>query len=199
MANPYKGQGKSTAVSKFGAMGLPKGKAKHSDASDADQVERIMGRSSGGRLDKFARGGRTKATSVNVIVQPPQQQQPQPQPQPMAPPMPMPPPGPPPAPGAPPMGGAPMPGGLLNPAGGAPPPPMGGMPMMRKDGGRIGNKPKYITGIPTKNSLGKWAEKARKNSYHRKDGGRIGGGYPLDSGGAESGVGRLEKAGKDPQ
>ncbi len=194
MANPFKDKGKSTAESKFGNMGLPKGKAKHKDSADAEQVERIMGRASGGRLDKFARGGRTKPTSVNVVIQQPQQQQPQAMPMPMAPPMPAPPPsaGPPPGP---PSGAPPMPGGLLNPTGTPPVPPMGGMPpMMRKDGGRIG--PKYISGLEGNNSLRRWAKYARDNSYHRKDGGRT---YPLDSGGAESGVGRLEKIGKDPQ
>lgn len=189
--NPYKGRGKSTAESKFGAMGLPKGRGKHQNEADADQVERIIGRASGGRLDKFARGGRTKATSVNVVIQPPQQQQQPQSPTPMQPAMPMPPP-PPPNAGPPPPGGPPMPGGLLNPVGAPqmppPMPPMGGpSPMQLARGGRA----KYITGIPTKNSLGKWADKVRKNSYHRKDGG----GIPTE-GGAETGVGRLEKAGK---
>jgi hypothetical protein len=202
MANPYSGRGKSTAESKFGHMGLPKGKAKHKDSADAEQVERIIGRSSGGRLDKFARGGRTKATSVNVVIQPPQQQQPQAMPMPMRPPMPAPsgpPPGGPPggAPGG--VPGAAPPSGLLGPVGAQPPPPqMPQMPpgMQLARGGKVG---KYIGGEPSDSKLKQWAKYARKNSYHRKDGGRISGKYPLDSGGAESGVGRLEKAGKDPQ
>lgn len=122
----------------------------------------------------YARGGRTKATSVNVVIQPPQQQQ---QPQ-MPPPMPRPPTPMPPPPGGP-MGGmmpppppaAPAGGGLLSPAGGGAPSAQPGMPSMmpRKDGGRI----------------------IKVKAHTRKAGGRI----PTE-GGAETGVGRLEKAGK---
>jgi hypothetical protein len=188
MANPFQSKNKSTAREKFSKMGLPMGKAKHQNSPDSDQVERIIGRESGGRVDKFARGGRTKGPSkVNIVIQsgapPPQPGLAGPAPTPM----PMPPPAPAAAPA--PQGGggqAPAPGPKLPTAPGM---PMGGAPggpMMRKSGGRVG----YIGGVPTDNRLKQWAAKARANSYQRKTGGRI-----PDTGGAESGVGRLEKAG----
>jgi len=79
--------------------------------------------------------------------------------------------------GGPPPGGAPM---------GPPPggPPMGAMPggpppPMRAKGGRV------LGGDATKDNLDAWSARAAKNSYAK--GGRI-------SAGAESGVGRLQKA-----
>lgn len=48
----------------------------------------------------------------------------------------------------------------------------------------------YIGGEPKSNKLKQWAQYARKNSYHKKDGGGIGK-YPLTAG-ADSGVGRLQ-------
>lgn len=185
MSNPYSGRGKSTAESKFSAMGLPKKGAKHKDEGGA---ERILGRASGARVDRYARGGRTKATSVNVVIQPPQQQQPPAAPAPMMarPPMPPPPPaGGPPAPGAP-QAAPPAPGGLLGPTGQTPPPPPPQMPMNPMQLARGGRA--------TSENLKKWANYSKQNSYHRK----YGGGIP-DSGGAETGIGRLEKIGKDPQ
>lgn len=77
---------------------------------------------------------------------------------------------------------APMP--MAPPPGPPPGPPMGGPPPgmpMRASGGRIG-------GESTKANINKMAARAKANSYAK--GGRI------MKGGAETGVGRLEKAGK---
>lgn len=117
------------------AKGFKRGGAAHGDeAADRklfkrmikEHDEKVPGRASGGRLDKFARGGKTKhGTQVNIAVVAPHGRQ----------------------------GAAPAPGGILPPAGGglppkppiAPPPPppgAGAMPppgMMKppmKTGGR---------------------------------------------------------------
>lgn len=182
MSNPFKSQSSATAKSKFGKMGQPKSLAKHSDSGENKaEIKKVTkgydlkapGYASGGRLSAFARGGRTKPTTINIDLGA-KQAQPQPMPVPIPvpaggggpPPPPSPPPGggPPPPPPPPAMGMAPLPGM------GAPPPPPGGMgppppggPMMPRfrDGGKV----KYIAGKPTDNNLKKWAKYARGNSY----------------------------------
>jgi hypothetical protein len=112
----------------------------------------------------YARGGKVKGNTTNIIITGGGGAQKQPVPVPVpGPPAGGPPMGPPP--GGPPMGA--MPGG---------PPP--GVPMRAK-GGRV------LGGDATKDNLDAWSARAAKNSYAK--GGRI-------SAGAESGVGRLQKA-----
>src|SRR5215510_1303106 len=225
--HPYREGGKSTAKTKFRNIlgGKHQDKAKHTDApEDAALIKSMLaqhdeemkpeGRKSGGRLDRYARGGRTKSpTTVNVIVAPGGgDKQPLPLPLPAGGP---PPPPPPPMPPRPPMAGPPGPPGPAGPP--MPPPrlPPGGPPMMRAHGGRIQNRPKqilsdeeqakfmerahggragsYISGDSGSNSLKRWANYARKNSYAK--GGKVGEGhkFPKMKAGAESGPGRLEK------
>jgi len=124
------------------------------------EESKVEGKKSGGRLDKYARGGKTKGghhTKINIVVAPK---------------------GPHPADGAAPAGvlppvgpgGPPMPPpGLGAGPGGPPMPPPGMRPPMKK-GGRV----KFARGGATKPK-------------------KLGKGY---TGGAESGVGRLEKAHK---
>lgn len=133
------------------------GKVKHSDeAEDRKLITKMLKEHESKEGEGYARGGRTKGNTTNIIIASQPKEAP-------TPPMPMAlPPGPPP--GGPPMG--PPPGG---------PPP--GMPM-RASGGRV-------EGTTTKGNLSGWANRAAKNSYAK--GGRI-------TAGAESGVGRLQKA-----
>lgn len=126
MANPFSDKAKSSSKSKFKALtgksgggqkfdGEPQAKKPAKKAAGGG-IEAIPGKASGGRLDKFARGGRTKkgATNVNIaIVVPGGKGEEAPAPM-------MPPPGPP---VGPPPGGPPM----------MPP----GMPGMKR-GGRLG-------------------------------------------------------------
>lgn len=132
------------------------GKVKHSDeAEDRKLITKMMKEHERKEGESYARGGRTKGNTTNIIIASQPKETP-------TPPIPMVPPGP--LPGGPPMG--PPPGG---------PPP--GMPM-RASGGRV-------SGTSTKGNLGSWANRAAKNSYAK--GGRI-------TAGAETGVGRLQKA-----
>lgn len=116
---------------------------------------------------RFARGGKVKPnTTINIVI--PGQGAPKP---PM--PMPVPPPpmgGPPPM--GPPPGGMPPPPGAMGPPPGGPPP---GMPM-RARGGKVGG------GAMEYDMIKKSANRAKANSYM--------------TGGAITGVGRLEKAKK---
>lgn len=116
---------------------------------------------------RFARGGkvRHKGTQTNIAIVVPQK-------------------------GGSPTDAAPQGGPAMPPMAGPPPMPMpmppggppggpGGPPPMRASGGRVG-------GDSTKANLDKWSARAKANSYAR--GGR------LPTAGAESGVGRLQKA-----
>lgn len=212
MAHPYRSAGRAGAKSKFRAMlGTDRG-AKHLNddtvaspnakvTSGIDDVK-IMGKCPPARLDR-ARGGKVakKGVTVNVIVPPAQPAVP-PIPPMMKPPMP------------PPGGPAVPPPGMKPPM--MPPPnapvPGAGLPPMRARGGKVHSdeaedkklikrmiaqeeaKEKssggYIGGESKPNKLKQWAQYARKNSYHKKDGGGIGK-YPLTAG-ADSGVGRLQ-------
>jgi len=146
MANPYADQAKGSSKSKFKSMtgnsgGGQKfgGEGQYSGGAGGGtgRLEKaraygIPGKASGGRLDKFARGGRTKANNVNITIvnKSPNEDKgaeamPMPIPIPMGP------------------GGPPPPGPMAGPPPGGPPmgPPMGppGLPppMMRKSGGRV--------------------------------------------------------------
>jgi hypothetical protein len=181
MANPFKERAGATAKTKFGAMGQPKALAKHTDSGESKaEIKKVAkgydlkapGYASGGRLDKYARGGKVKGkTTINIDLGA------QAQPQPVPVPVPMPPPGPP-AGAAPPMPPPPPgpPGGLMppspipSPMTGMPPPmppptppaPNAGSGMPRfKSGGKV----KYIAGKPTDNALKRWGQYARRNSY----------------------------------
>lgn len=146
------------------------------------------GKASGGRLDKFARGGGTKhkkgGTHINILVAPKGGEAAAlpggaggPPPGAGGPPPMMPPKGPPgmpPGAGGPPMGagGPPM----------MPPPGAGGPPMMRKAGGRT------PSGLSTSGNLKAWSDRAKSNTKYAK------GGKVAMKAGADSGEGRLEKA-----
>jgi len=205
------------------------GKVKHDDETqdralvkkmmkeEEKKEQKVEGKASGGRLDKYARGGRTKNPPVNVIVVAGGGKDKQPVPVPLPsggppPPLPPPPAARPPLPMGPP-GGLPM-GADAPPGPGVPPGlPPGGLPprpLMRAHGGRIKDRPadsltdeqqekllkradggkagKYIPGDSSPNSLKRWAQYARKNSYAK--GGRVSD-YPI-TGGADSGQGRLD-------
>lgn len=182
-----------------GAVTSPAATAKPAGASKAGASMPVEGRKNGGRLDRYARGGKVKAkgaTNVTVVVAPQaggdKPEMPPPQMPAAAPPAPpprppmMPPPG---------MGGPP----------GMPPGAGGGLPGMRKDGGRTGFakggavksgatwKEGIANGTPVEHSPGKNdGDKisAKPPLLTRKRGGRT---YPLTAG-SESGVGRLQKA-----
>jgi hypothetical protein len=116
-------------------------------------------KAAGSRAPKrYARGGKVKGNTTNIIIAGGEKAQPQPVPVPVP-------------------AGGPAPGGPPPGAGGPPP---GGPPMMpRKSGGRIPG------GESTKKNLDAMSKRAESNSYAR--GGKI-------TAGAESGVGRLQKA-----
>lgn len=116
---------------------------------------------------RFARGGKVhKAKGQTNIAIVVPQKSSSPAPEPQA------------GPAPPPAGPAPMPPPMPPGAGGPPGMPP---PPMRASGGRVG-------GDSSKENLAKWSERAKSNSYAR--GGR------LPTAGAESGVGRLQKAKK---
>lgn len=136
----------------------------------AENDDGIAGRSGASR---FARGGKVKGgNTTNIIIAGGKAGQPP------APPMPLPMP---PPPGPPPGGPPPMPPPPMGGPGGPPPGGPPGMPM-RASGGRV-------SGQSTKPALDAWSKVASKNSYAK------GGGVKMTAG-AESGVGRLQKAGK---
>lgn len=179
---------------------------------------KIMGKEMPKRLDR-ARGGKVGKTTVNVIVPPapPQGLPPMPPPMPPGPPM-AGPPGPGAMPPMPPKGVTlPQPGAgfpLPKASGGAVAPLTGGKKgaMQRKINKldplsgivpkpAIG--PDYVPGLPagfelnkarggyiSGSSIKRWAQYSRKNSYHKKSGGGIS--KAKLTGGADSGVGRLE-------
>lgn len=121
----------------------------------------------GKKPGRFARGGKVKGHRTNIAIVVPQKSPPTPGPQ--AGPA-----------GPPPMAGPAPPMPMPPPGAGGPPgmPPPGGPPM-RARGGKV-------AGEATKANVKKWDARADKNSYKR------GGGLP--TAGAESGVGRLQKA-----
>ena len=156
MANPYADQAKGSSKSKFKSMtgqsgGGQKfggeGQYKGGAGGGTGRLEKarsygIPGKASGGRLDKFARGGRTKGSNVNITIV---NKSPEEDKGPQAVPIPIPMGGPPPGVGGPPPGpqGPPPPEVLaaLAAQGGPGGPPMGppGLPppMPRKSGGRV--------------------------------------------------------------
>lgn len=143
----------------------------HGGGSDA-VANKVPGKTKPGR---FARGGKVKGHRTNIAIVVPQKSAPPsggPQGGPASPPMAGPPP-PMPMPMPPPGAGPGGPGGPGGPPG-MPPPPM------RARGGKV------IGGEATAGNLKSWSKRASKNSYAR--GGR------LPTAGAESGVGRLQKA-----
>lgn len=202
MANPYRGQAKSTNAAKFKAISgkSSSGKAFDGASEDSDKVAKsyrstatsgpdVPAVKSAKRLDKPVRkatGGAVskKGTTVNVnVISTPKEDKPIPIPIPDGPP-PSPPPGGPPGP----MVGAPQLG-----------PPPG--PMMRKDGGRVASKfsggeiaageaevKKGLASAATKAAASDAASRQMKEAM-KKDGGRV-----KMTGGAETGVGRLDKA-----
>jgi len=122
----------------------------------------------GKKPGRYARGGKVKGHRTNIAIVVPQKGAPS-TPGPQA--------G---AAGPPPPMAAPAPPMPMPPPGAGGPPP-GGPPMpMRARGGKV------IPGEATKENIKKWDNRASKNSYAR--GGR------LPTAGAESGVGRLQKA-----
>lgn len=165
MANPYADQAKSTSRSKMKSLSGQdtkgtafqggshfKGGAGSGVGREEKAEHKVSGKASGGRLDRYARGGRAKkGTNVNITIVNGEKK---PEAQPVPVPVPMgPPPGAGPAPMGPPPGPpGPPPGG---PAGGPPPeliqalaakaaaggpPPGGPPPGMMKRGGRIAKK-----------------------------------------------------------
>jgi hypothetical protein len=143
----------------------------------AEHESKHEGSKSEHRMDKYARGGGVKKhkphVNINIIHAPNSADR-------AGPPMP--------AAGLGAAGGLPPPGSAppLPPPGMGPGGPPMQMPIGRKSGGRV-NSP-YMNGISTPGNLKKWSEYASKGSAHKfARGGKI---Y---TGGADSGVGRLEK------
>lgn len=155
MANPYAGSARGSNKSKFKSMTGQsgggqvfggEGQKKGGAGSGLGRIQKardykIPGKAAGGRLDKYARGGRTKGGSnVNItIVNKPDEEKGAGGPMPM--PIPMPPPGlmaggPPPKPPGPPIGMPPGPPMGLPPGMGGPP----GLPPPMKSGGRVKRK-----------------------------------------------------------
>lgn len=181
MAKGFKSGG-AVQLATGGATPLKRGgKAKHKEV-------KVEGKASGGRLDKFARGGAAKKsgkghhTHINIMVAPKGGDGAPPMgaggPPPMAggaPPMvpkgPMPPPP-----------GGPMAGGMPGMPPGAPP-PGGGMkpPGMMKRGGSV------PSGLSSKSNIELWGKRASSNSKYE-----AGGKVPMKAG-AMTGEGRLEK------
>lgn len=154
---------------------------KHDDAKEDKKLfaglmreheVKMHGAKSGARLDKYARGGRTKGkTNVNIVIAMPHGGGEPP----VVPPM-----GPASAPMMRPAVPSPGPGAGLPPR-----PPAGAPPLMRKSGGRAN-----ISGLASKENISKWSKRAEDNSYAR---GGATHGYPKLDAGAGSGEGRLEK------
>jgi hypothetical protein len=154
--------------------GSPEGSKKHAEGHAFSKITSLTAAvrddeigGSKSKPGRFARGGKVKPnTTINIVI--PGQGAPKP---PMPMPMPMPPMGaaPPPGPGP----GMPPPGGMPGMPAGPPPGPPPGMPM-RASGGRVaGGQFEYA-------QIKKSSARAKANSYM--------------TGGAITGVGRLEKA-----
>lgn len=213
MAHPFSAQARSGSRAKFKAMvgKSGKGQAHPDEPQDRKLIKQVMaergyaeggsvsGSKSAPRADRYARGGKVGKVNINIVV--PQKEA-----------------TPPPGPILPPPGAIPPPG-LAGPPGGLPLPPPGppGPPMMRKAGGRVnkqgGGSVQPLEIEPEKGSL----ERLGTNTYRRElgrdpktkkfgphpypgsktyqKGGPVkkarGGRF---TGGAETGVGRLEKA-----
>lgn len=131
-------------------------------------TEAVPGRKAGGRLDKYARGGKTKhGSQVNIAIVSPRGHQ---------------------------RDGAPAPGGGLPPPGGGLPPggpPMPPKPPMPPPGGPMGGPP----GLPPGGPPG-MPPPGMKPPGMMKRGGKVykRGGKVGMTAGADSGVGRKEKA-----
>ena len=186
MAHPYADTARSGSKAKFKAISGREGSGQgHPDESQdrkmiraamgahdkqlhggkRTELGKAIGKAAGGRIDKFARGGKVKGkVNINIIVPRGEPSAVPPLPAAMGPPggMPM---GPPVPPGMPP----------------GPPSLPQGMPPMKKSGGSI-------SGLSTKENLSKWSERAARNSKFAS-GGKVTG----QKGGAETGVGRLDK------
>lgn len=174
------------------ATGGSTGSFKRGGHAKKEEEVKVEGKASGGRLDKYARGGGTKKhgkghhTHINIMVAPKGgDAAPSPGlgaggPPPMAggaPPM-----MPPKAPMGPPPGG-PMGAGAPGLPPGMPPPGAGGPkpPGMMKRGGKV------YSGLSSKANISDWAKRATGNSCYEK-----GGKVPMKAG-AMTGEGRLEK------
>lgn len=133
MANPFANKAKDSNKAKFSNLtGISGGGqkfdgSKQNDAAIAKRTAKggsdtkVPGKKSGGRLDKFARGGKVKETNVNIAIVVPNKTEE----------------------GAPPVnisGGPPMPPGGPGPIPLGPPPGLepGGPPMMQNRGGSVG-------------------------------------------------------------
>jgi hypothetical protein len=146
MANPYRGQAKSTSAAKYKAMTGKSSGGKPFDGSpeNSDTIAKsykstgtsgpsVPAVKSSARLDKRARGGAVGKGKTNIVINiaPKEKEEamPIPVPVPMG------------GPGGPPPGLPPKPPGMPGPMVGAPqlgpPPPPPGGPMMRKSGGRV--------------------------------------------------------------
>lgn len=188
MANPYRAQAKSTSASKFKAISGKSSSGKPFDASPENSDRMAASykstRTSGAdvspsgkttkRLDKYARGGAVgkKGTNItiNIVGKPGEDKPPMPLPLPI--PMGGPPPGPPPM-EPPPPGPIPGPG-----------------PMMRKAGGRVNkaNGGAAEKGHPNEGLTRRPPPKS-ESVPTAQTGGRV-----KMTGGADTGVGRLDKA-----
>ncbi len=203
MAHPFASQARSGNKAKFKSIvGKAGGGQVHSDEAQDRRLiskmmakhekmegEKVAGGKSKGRMDKYARGGRADPKVKITIVNPQgENRAPPPLPQLAA--------LGPAAAGAPP-GPSPVPGAM--PGGGAPMPP----PMMRKDGGRIAKagggslppRPLPRPGTPEQETLEGVKRILDQDRKGKKSGGRVAkarGGRM--TAGAESGVGRLQKA-----
>jgi hypothetical protein len=204
MAHPYS-QHKEVHAGKKRAHEMSKSykrggsvKANDHDADDKPHAKhkaeggeiKAEGKASGGRLDKFARGGAAKKhgkghTHINIVVAPKGGDGPAPPPglgaggPPMG--------GAPPMPPKPPMG--PPPGGPMGagPPGGPMPPPGMKPPGMMKDGGKV------YSGISSKKNIEHWAGRATSNTKYNTGGAIAPLNPPHLKGGAGGAAGRLSK------